>query len=129
MSDSRREWEEVTETFSGLGQRLREHYERQRSAEAPEGKPEVEQALRTLGDALDRAFSSVGEALRDPEFRRGAGQAVNALGDALAATVNETGEELRKRMGRMPPPGRPADPDPAAGDSSPTDDPPTSAAT
>lgn len=104
MVDAKREWDEVTESFTGLGGRLREHYEKQSGSEPPTGKGDVEQALRTLGDALDRAFSSVGDALRDPEFREGAGQAINRLGGALATTVNEAGDEIRKRVGKMPPP-------------------------
>ncbi|MBI4261065.1 MAG: hypothetical protein HY658_10920 [Actinobacteria bacterium] len=114
FEETRRAWDEVAERFAELGRRLREHHRRLGSeggpaeeAAAEDGRRGTEEAGRRTGDAvqdvvarLDRAFTSVGETLRDPEAKESLRLAGRKLGDAVRATFEETGAELRARFGR-----------------------------
>jgi hypothetical protein len=91
----------VSERFSTLGKRFKEHYQQPNIGEPPQPPDdELKQALRTLGDALDRAFSAVGSALRDPEVRDRAKEAANALVSAFGNTFADVGDELGKTFRR-----------------------------
>lgn len=99
MEESKAAWEEVAGHMSRLGRRVREHYETRAATTAAATSEQVQDALRTVTDALDTAFTSLGEALRDPVFKEEATQAASALGDALGTTFTEVGEEIRKAFG------------------------------
>lgn len=153
MSDTRAAWDEVGSKFSGLGTKLRYHFEQARSEgsapagggpgtkapaagepaagepatsepartepvtseptgagtpqSGPEGAdggggagPEVMEALRKFGDALDGAFEALGNAARDQAVKEDLRQVGQSLAGALSSTFNDAGEELRKAFRR-----------------------------
>ena len=111
--DTRKAWNEVGDQFSELGRRFSQHYRRQgrdATAAAEEQRQAMNEAFRKAVDQLDQAFTSVGEALRDPETKKSLNQAVRSLGDALGTTFQNLGSDIGRRVGgggtrREPPPG------------------------
>ncbi len=102
MPDSKESWNQVGESFSALGRRLKEHYgqEPKERRPAPGERKAVEDALRQLADALDHAFTSVGDAVREPGFKEDLRRAANSLGDAMSTTFAEVSDDLRDRFKR-----------------------------
>jgi hypothetical protein len=104
MSGSSKDaWSEVGDRFSEVGRHLSERYRALGDADAPaaeERRAKIEEALRATRDQLDRAFTSVGDTLRDPTTKDSLGRAVSSLGDAISATFTEAGDEIRKRFGQ-----------------------------
>jgi hypothetical protein len=104
-------WDQVGENFSGVGRRLSERYKAlsaERSEETAEDQEKVKEALRAVTDQLDRAFTSLGDTLRDPEAQAGLKKAVGSLGDALSTTFSEVSGRIRNRgKPDAPPPAEP----------------------
>ena len=97
-------WAEVGERFGEVGRRVSERYrtlegERAPIAEAPT-EPESQTRLRAAVDGvireLDQAFTSVGDAFRDPEDRERIDSAVRSLGRALSATFDQATRRIRR---------------------------------
>ncbi len=91
-------WDQVGDHFAGVGRRLSERYKALGSeqADAPSADQEkVKEAIRTVTAQLDRAFTSLGDTLRDPEAQAGLKKAVGSLGDALTATFSEAADRIR----------------------------------
>jgi hypothetical protein len=100
---SKEAWSDVGDRFAEVGKRLSDRYHslgESEGAEAEERRVKVEEALRAARDQLDRAFTSVGDTLRDPATKDSLGKAVTSLGDAISATFTEAGDEIRKRFGK-----------------------------
>jgi hypothetical protein len=95
-------WNEVDRRFSEFGRIVAERYrkvgeERGDAPEPEEARRKLDEAFSALTRQLDRAFTSAGETIRDPEAKdtlKGAGKAIVA---ALSATVSDVGEEIRRR--------------------------------
>jgi uncharacterized protein YyaL (SSP411 family) len=104
--ETRKAWDEVGKHFSDVGRRIGEHYsalaEETRSGAAAQ-RQTVTEAVRKAVDELDRAFTGLGNALRDPETKATLNRATHSLGAALDATFGTIGEEIRKRTGRKEP--------------------------
>jgi hypothetical protein len=66
---------------------------------AREGQRTLEDAARDVTDALDRAFTALGDTIRDDDAKQDLKEAVRALGDAISVTVSETGDQIRRRVG------------------------------
>ncbi|HVL81872.1 MAG TPA: hypothetical protein VM840_09805 [Actinomycetota bacterium] len=98
MNDERQVWEQVGERFSQVGRRLKEHYDREAAEVGAAESRQVEDALRTLADAVGQAFDAVGTAVRDEGFRREVASAVQTLTEALSATFDQVGGEIRERV-------------------------------
>jgi|DewCreStandDraft_2_1066082.scaffolds.fasta_scaffold04313_5 DNA-binding ferritin-like protein len=96
--DVKRKWDEVGERFATLGRALAARY-KQLEMESEEER-EARDALRALTRTLDRAFTSLGDTLRDPHAKDELRAAARSLADALGATFEEVTEEVRKRVGR-----------------------------
>lgn len=94
-------WDAVGRQFNDLGRKVRERYE-QTAGEAGPDEERVRDALRVLTDALDRAFTAVGEAVRDPVFREDVGKAATSLGTALGEVVSDLGDDISRRFPRGP---------------------------
>lgn len=95
-------WSDVAERFSELGRRFGEHYRKQARDAGPsaeEQRQAVNEALRKAVDQLDQAFTSVGDALRDPETKKTMNRAVRSLGDALGTTFQNLGDQIGRRVG------------------------------
>ena len=109
MADSKQAWDQVGRDLSDLGRRVRQHYKQKPGPEqpAPADRRKVDDALRELADSLDRAFTALGDAVRDPEFGAQTKKAADSLSDALSATFAEVSERVRSKPagGRRPPSG------------------------
>jgi hypothetical protein len=101
MAESRQAWDQVGRDLSELGRRVRQHYQQKPAPEqpAPADRRKVDAALRELTDSLDRAFTALGDAVRDPEFGTQTKKAADSLSDALSTTFAEVSERLRSKPG------------------------------
>jgi hypothetical protein len=78
----------------------------------------VAEAFRRATDELDRAFTSLGDSLRDDEAREQMRDTGRKLSDALKVTFAEVSEEVRRAVrnrrspgaGESRPPATPTDP-------------------
>lgn len=119
---AREAWDRVGEHFASLGRQVGEHYRRLETERGPDAgagpdaggasgseaeRRRLDDAVRTLTERLDQAFTSVGNALRDPETRTAMDRAVRSLGDAVARTFSDVEEGIRRRAGRPRDPGEP----------------------
>lgn len=89
-------WSKVGENFVGLSEQLKEHYH-DTSDVAPETKEKVTEALNSLGEAIDRATDTIGEAVRDPDVKESASAAGSSVLDAIADTLDEVAGGLTAR--------------------------------
>jgi hypothetical protein len=105
MDDAKRMWDQVGDSFSKLGRKISEGYrqlgEQQASnpsAAREEGQREgvVADAIRRATDELDRAFTSLGDTLRDDEMQERLRDTSRKLGDALEVTFSTITEEVRR---------------------------------
>jgi hypothetical protein len=107
MAEAKQAWDEVTERFGTLSRRMRAHYEEETAgggagsgggAGHGDGKA-VEEALRTLSEAVNKVVSTVTTTVHDPEFADEAKRAGQALANALSASFDDIGGEIRNRVG------------------------------
>ena len=102
MSATNDAWNQVGDRFASWGRHVAERY-RESSGTARESAQEserkLEDAARDITDALDRAFTALGDTIRDERAKEDLKQAVRALGDAVSVTVAETTERIRQGVG------------------------------
>ena len=120
MDDARAAWNEVGARFTGLGQRLKTHFNETESpptgdAEAPPAGSDstaaaVKEAMRRIGEAIDAAVGAVAASAKDPAINEDVRAAAKALGTAMAATFGEVGDDLRRVFNRTPPSDDPPSP-------------------
>jgi hypothetical protein len=109
MDETKRAWDEVGEGLTKLGRIISERYrdlseERAaRPSTAEEGS--VADAIRRATDELDRAFTSLGDTLRDDGAREHVRDTGRKLSDALKVMFTEVSEEVRKAVGSRGPSG------------------------
>lgn len=99
MSDVKAKWNETGAALSGLGAKLKTHYEQSSGSEG-DSRQEVGEALARLGDAVREAFDAVGAAAKDPEVREDVKRAANSLTEALVSSFEEAGREVREAYDR-----------------------------
>jgi hypothetical protein len=103
MADNKQAWDQVGRDFTDLGQHLKRHYRQQAEGQgeveppAPEDRRKLDAALRRLTESLDQIFTSLGDAIRDPEFAQQARKTANSLGDALSSTFADAGGRFRSK--------------------------------
>ena len=108
MAESKAAWDRVGEDFKALGRQVKQHYDQRPRPERPQAaegqgqdqaadRRKVDDALQKLTEALDQAFSALGDAVRDPQVGEQTKKAASSLSDALTATFAEAGERFRKR--------------------------------
>lgn len=81
-------WKSVGDQFTALGEAFKNRYDE------PEDDPksdEVKDALTTVGEGLERLFSSIGDVVRDDDFKMQAKSTMKSLADALADSISEVG--------------------------------------
>jgi hypothetical protein len=129
MDETKRAWDEVGDGFVNLrriiSERYRELGDERASRPATPDEGRTADAIRRATDELDRAFTSLGDTLRDDDAREQMRDTGRKLSDALKVTFAEVSEEVRRAVGsrrsRGPseagPPARPTDP-PVDSDSS-----------
>ena len=105
MSGTQDAWSEVGERFAAWGKQVAERYKESsgpaREA-AKESQRKLEEAAHDITGVLDRAFTALGDTIRDEGAKNDLKAAVKALGDAVAVTVSEAGEQVRRRVGTSP---------------------------
>jgi hypothetical protein len=110
MAESKAAWDRVGEDFKALGRQVKQHYDQRPRPDRPQepqategqGQPaadrrKVDDALQKLTEALDQAFSALGDAVRDPQVGEQTKKAAASLSDALNATFAEASERFRKK--------------------------------
>jgi hypothetical protein len=126
MDETKRAWDEVGDGFVNLRKIISERYrdlgeERgSRTATPEEGR--TADAFRRATDELDRAFTSLGDTLRDDDAREQMRDTGRKLSDALKVTFAEVSDEVRRAVGsrrsqgsgKAGPPARPTDPPPGS---------------
>jgi len=103
MSRTQDAWSEVGDRFTSWGKRVAERYKESSGTAreaAQESQRKLEEAAHDITDALDRAFTALGDTIRDESAKDELKQAARALGDAFAVTVSEAGEQVRQRVGK-----------------------------
>jgi hypothetical protein len=107
VDETRRAWDEVGEGFAKLGRIISERH-RQLGEESASGTStpadaSVADAIRRATDELDRAFTSLGDTLRDDEARKQVRDTGDKLSEALKVTLSAVSEEVRRTLGGQPP--------------------------
>ena len=116
-NEIRNAWEDVSERLTGWGRLVAARY---RTSEPPatttEATPTTDRKLdetaRDLGDQLNRAFTALGDTLRDEAAKEELRGAMKAFGDAMSLTVSEAADQVRRRVGSSSP-GTPSAPAPS----------------
>jgi hypothetical protein len=104
MDETKRAWDEVGDGFTKLGRMISERYkgrggeEEATRAGAAEDSA-IADAIRRATDELDKAFTSLGDTLRDDEARRQMRETGTKLTDALKVTFTEVSGEIRRTVG------------------------------
>jgi len=99
--ETRQAWSDVGDRFSEVGRLFKEHYRRLGGTTDTESEAErqrVSDAVKDAGQQLNQAFTSVGNAIRDPEASRSFDRAMSSLGLALAATFSDLGAEMKEQI-------------------------------
>jgi hypothetical protein len=106
--ETRKAWDETGKRFSELGRHLSDHYRRmeaERGGSTDSERDTLKESLREVVDEVDKAFTSLGKAIRDPEAKATAERAMRSFGDAIASTFSDISEEIRQQIGsRKKPP-------------------------
>jgi hypothetical protein len=105
MGGTQEAWNEVGERFASWGRHVADRYKESTGSAreaAQESQRKLEEAAHDITDALDRAFTALGETIRDENAKSDLKDAVKALGDAVAVTVSDAGAQIRKRVGGAP---------------------------
>jgi len=100
--DAKTAWSDVSERFTTWGRMVADRYREREGGDdtttSEEAGRKLDDAARDLTQQLNRAFTALGETLRDETAKAHLKDAVRALGDAVTVTVNETADEIRKRV-------------------------------
>jgi hypothetical protein len=94
MSETKDAWDRVANVFSQLGRDVGERFR----AMTAEEQEDVSGAVDKLVERVDRAFTSLGDTLRDPASRDSVKQAASSLGDAIATTFEDVGQRIRRTL-------------------------------
>ncbi len=103
MAEVRSAWDEAGEALSGLGLKLKLHYEEQHEGSPDEASPDevaVESAMAKFGAALQDAFDALGEASKDDAVKADVKRVGQTLTDALSVTFAEVSDDVRKAFER-----------------------------
>lgn len=98
MTDAKEAWDDVGEQFAELGNRIKEQVDARIAFEQVDNR-KIDDALRTLVDAVDGVLTAIGDTMRDPEIRDDVKQAASSFGDAVASSLRDLGDTVRARFG------------------------------
>ncbi|WP_131787808.1 hypothetical protein [Protofrankia symbiont of Coriaria ruscifolia] len=94
MTDTKTAWDDVANSVTTLGQRLKTHFDDVVGERASDRKG-LDDALAELRATLDRAYSAAGQAVKDPAVRESASKTGASFVDALSTTLTELGQRLK----------------------------------
>jgi hypothetical protein len=114
MTDPRASWDRVGEQLSGLGLKLKLHFEQAAKEGRPEDEDKIKQAFRTVGDAVEQAFAAVASAAQDEAARDDVRGVARSMMDALDESFAQLGDRFRSTVARER-----SDPEEGAGTDSP----------
>lgn len=86
-------WKTVGDDFASLKDAFKKRYDEKdvdSDSETPDSE-DVKNALNTIGEGLERLFSSIGDVVRDDEFKSKAKATMKHLGDAISDSVQDIG--------------------------------------
>ncbi|MFV2000490.1 MAG: hypothetical protein ACC654_09030 [Acidimicrobiia bacterium] len=120
MGQSDEAWNDVVEQVKKLGSLFKYHYQAQEGKGRTEvaSKDEVKDALLTLGESINAAFATVGDAIKDPEVQEEARHTAGAFFAALGTTFSKLGDDISVRRAREASPSAPSPEDTARPDAS-----------
>jgi hypothetical protein len=95
MTDEKRKWDEVDESFTELGRSLKDRFDAN-AAFGPAERETVNDALRQLADALDAGFTTIGDAFRDATIREQMKHVGSSIAEAITATVREVSDSFKR---------------------------------
>ena len=103
-NEIRTAWEDVSERLTGWGRLVAERYRTSEPAAAtteaaPTTDRKLDETARDLGDQLNRAFTALGDTLRDEAAKEELRGAMKAFGDAMSLSVSEAADPVRRRVG------------------------------
>ena len=100
-NQARKAWDEVGERFTEVGRKVGDHY-RKLDKESPPTKDaqrrDLNEAVQGAVEGLDQAFTSLGNAIRDPEAKQSLNRAARSFGEALSATLSGLSGEIRGKL-------------------------------
>jgi hypothetical protein len=96
MSEMKAAWDDVADSVTQLGHRLKSHFDDVVAERSPDRKG-LDEAINKLRATLDRAYLAAGQAVKDPEVRETATKTGASFVDALSATFTEVGQRLKER--------------------------------
>jgi hypothetical protein len=98
MGTVREDWEDVGSKLTGLGLKLKMHFEQAAKEGRPADEDVVKENLHKVGDAVEQAFAALGSASRDDAVRQDVKDAGRSMLEALDATFSELGERFRSAV-------------------------------
>ncbi len=105
MAGTQEAWSEVGERFASWGKHVAERYKDSSGTtreDVQESQRKLEAVAHDVTDVLDRAFTALGDTIRDEGAKNDLKQAMKALGDAVSVTVSEAGDQVRRAVGKSP---------------------------
>jgi hypothetical protein len=99
MDDSKAAWDQVGEQFTELGKRLKHQYDA-RTAFDDTDRAKVDDALQKLTNAVDSAFTAIGDTMRDEDVKSQLKDTASSFANAVTTTFHELSEELKTRFGK-----------------------------
>ena len=88
-------WQQVGDQLSGLGLKLKLHYEQASKDGQPVDESPIKEALHKLTIAIEQTFSALGNAVSDDAVREDARNVGFSLRDALESSFSRLGEQFR----------------------------------
>lgn len=99
MSGPQESWKDVADKVESLGLKLKMHLEQESNDDSAEPKEgDTKAAFEDLGQQLQDAFDSFGNAAKDPAIHADVKDIGNMLKDALLTTFSAVGAEVDKVM-------------------------------
>ncbi|NNK91030.1 MAG: hypothetical protein HKO87_01235 [Acidimicrobiia bacterium] len=99
MTDPKDSWREVAGKAEALGLKLKLHLEQEHDETTPREPGDTKALVDDLGQRLQEAFDSMGNAAQDPAVHEDVKDMGRLMKDALLSTFNAVGAEVSARTG------------------------------
>ena len=97
MTDPKDSWREVADKAEALGLKLKLHLEQEHDETAPREPGDTKAMVDDLGQRLQEAFDSMGNAAQDPAVHEDVKDMGRLVKDALMSTFAMVGAEVSAR--------------------------------